>query len=264
MKLDYFTLLSDELIRLPYVGNLIPPKLIQIRKVGFSNYNMFLVLLRMTPEMYYTKIKKDDEYWNLLTKKEKNSLKIYDVIKKEMSLAINYVAMFSFFFEQDVFFNDEMFLMLNPEFEHKISENSINTEKGELVGIICEENFKTVLSMISQLCYMEDNSDNDEENIKFKNSKAKRLWDKMKKANIRKKTVEDSTRSIPNMISSVSAQLKIDINKVWNWTVFQLYDQFTRIGFCEAQDRNARSVSVWGDKEGKFKTSIWCTNYYEK
>lgn len=264
MKLDYFTLLSDEPIGLSNVGNLIPPKLIQIRKrIGFSNYNMFLVLLRMTPEMYYTKIKNDVEYWESLTKKEKNSLKLYDVIKKEKSLEINYIALLSFFFEQDVVFKNDMFLMLNPEFEHQISNDSINTQKGELVGIIYEENFKTILSLISQLCYMDDNSE-DEENLKFKNSKAKRLWEKMKKANLQKKAVEDSTRSIPNMISSISAQLKIDINQVWNWTVFQLYDQFTRIGFCEAQERNARSVSVWGDKEGKYKSSVWCTNYYEK
>lgn len=266
MKLDYFTLLSDEPIWLPKIGTLIPPKLRQIkRQIGFSNYNMFLVLLNLTPETYYMKIKKDVEYWNSLTKKEKNNLTIYGMIKKEQGLLMHYIALFSFFFKEDIRYKDGLFLMLNPTMEHAPDINTQNIKQGELIGIVSEDNFRTVMSLIKQLCFMDDGFGNeDEKKLKFKNAKAKRMYERMKNSPQPKTIKEEKTRSIPNMISSIPTKLHIDIDRVWNWTIFQLYDQYTRIEYCAQQNRLARSVSIWGDKERKYDPSIWCTNYYEK
>ena len=265
MKLDYFTLLSDEPIRLSNVGTLIPPKLINIRKdIGLDIYGVFLSLIKMTPKTYYEKIVDKKEYWDSMTKKQKSSITLYDIIMDDPNLTLQYISMFSFFFKEDVYIKEFTFILMNPDIEHKFVNNEIELQDGELVGIINADNITQVLSLIGQLCYIDDGKE-DEKNLKFKNKKAKRLWEKMKKANEnQKENSNDISYSIPNIMSSVASKdASTNIRTIWDWTVFQLFDQFTRLKLDKDQIISDTRVSVWGDEKNKYKNSLWFTNFYE-
>lgn len=267
MKLDYFTLLSDEPIKLSNIGTLVPPKLIDIRKkIGIDTYNVFLSLTKLTPKKYYVDVCKKTEYWETLTKKEKMDITLYDVVIDNTPLMYQYISMFSFFFKEDVYIKEYSFILLNPEITHKFQKDEIQLQENELIGIINAKNFDDILYLIRQICYIQ-NDDEDEKRIKFKNKKAKKLWDKMQNSPQMKKTKKDSeqTYSMGNIVSAVAYKNpSTDIVSIWNWTVFQLYDQFTRIKFDKRQSISDTRISVWGDEKGQYKDTLWCMNYYDK
>lgn len=270
MKLDYFTLLSGEPIRLSNVGTLVPPKLIDIRKkIGIDTYNVFLSLLKLTPKKYYVDVCEKTEYWDALTEQEKEDVTLYDTVLDNTALMYQYIAMFSFFFKEDVFVKEYSFILLNPDVKHEIINDEIQLKQGELVGIINSDSFNDILKLICQICYIQSTDEKDDESkqLKFKNKLAEKMWKKMQNSNQKKKIKKDNEKmySIGNIISSVAHKdSSLNIISVWNLTVFQLYDQFTRIKFERSQGISDFRVSAWGDEKKQYKDTIWCTNFFEK
>ena len=75
---------------------------------------------------------------------------------------------------------------------------------------------------------------------------------------MKKAKKSDPNLSLPNIISAVSnTHPTINPLNVWNLTVFQLLDSFTRLQSNKIYDINATSVSVWGDEKKQFDFSLW-------
>ena len=71
--------------------------------------------------------------------------------------------------------------------------------------------------------------------------------------------------SIPNIISSVAAKsASLNINSIWDITLFQLYDQFNRLQNNDAYSINSMRVAAWGDEKKTFDYALWYKNMFDK
>lgn len=261
MKFDYGTQLSPYPIVLS-IGTLIKPKLQKIADLSFDKFNYYEVLIKMSPEIFYTKIKgeKGLEYWNSLSEEEQDNLTLYDVVINDKQLTDTFVEIFNFFFEEKVIFREGYFVLLNKSVDGDI------TSKEDIRGVISKNIFPQVLNVIQQVCCINDNEENVDD-MKFKNALARKLYEKMQK--VAKKQKEEKKGNVdftlPNIISSVSNKHPtISPTSVWELTIFQLLDSFNRMQINSMFDIDSTRVSVWGDEKKTFNAALWYKNEYDK
>ncbi len=71
--------------------------------------------------------------------------------------------------------------------------------------------------------------------------------------------------SLPNIISSVAVRsLSLNWINIWDITIYQLFNEFERLQIIDQYDIASTQVSVWGDKEKKFKFGAWSSIYITK
>lgn len=253
MKLDYITKLNPAPIHLP-IGTLRKPTLIEISEFGFDKFEVLQTFIKMSPELFYTKLNDDEgkAFWNRLTDSQKESITLYDLIQNDNYLRDVYLSIFNFFFAETVVFNDGMFMIFNRE----VNVNSELTIE-DVHGVINEGNFLLVLDLIQQICCIHENEESTE-NMQFKNKAAKKLYEKMHKAQNSNKKKADINMSLPNIISAVSNKHpSINPVNVWKLTIFQLMDSFERLQSNVVFDINCVRMSVWGDEKKSFDISSW-------
>ena len=253
---DYGTLLCPKPIKLS-IGTLRKPKLNEIYDITFERFYFFEVLLKLTPETYYTSLMGDDgeQKWNSFGDDEKKDMTLYSLILNDERLQQLYTEMFGFFFIEDIVFRSPYFVILNNGIsdDHELTKEDVH-------GVISENTFSTVLLMIQQICCIYEKEAEEEVEPKFKNALAKKMYEKMKKA---KKEQERTKRgnkdlAIPNIISKVSNKhLSINPINVWDMTLFQLIDSFNCLRVNSIYDINSTRVAVWGDEKKTFDMSQW-------
>ena len=262
MRLDYGTILCPEPITLS-IGTLRNPTLREISKLKFDKFGYYEFLIKMNPETFYTKVKGDDgkDYWESLTEKEQDEMTLFDVIIKEEPLTKLFLEIFRFFFVEPVIFREGFYILLKKDIE---DNEAVDTDN--IRGVIAKENLPQVLDLIQQICCVYEKEE-DVENMKFKNSLARKLYEKMLKANKKdnEKKKADINLSLPNIISSVSNKHPtISPINVWDLTVFQLLDAFNRTQINTIYNIDSTRVSVWGDEKKTFDASLWYRNEYDK
>lgn len=262
-KLEYGMQLSPEPIRLS-IGTIRKPRLKDIAHITFSTFNDYEVLLQLSPETFYTKLKGDDgvAYWNELSDDEKANLTLYDLVMQDAMLQGAFIEVFDFFFVETVVFSEGCFVLLKREVEH----NGDNLVLDDVSGVIDQDNFAQVVDIIQQICCIKEEKES-VENLKFKNDLAKKLYEKISRAREASKRKERGSVNftLPNLISAVSNKHpSINPLNVWDLTVFQLFDSFNRLRtntmFCIDSTR----VSVWGDEKKTFDFALWYKNDYDK
>lgn len=269
MRFDYGTQLSPSPIVLS-IGTLLKPKLKDIadstKGMSFDKFNYFEVLIKMTPETFYTKIKGDEgkEYWKSLSEDEQLNLTLYNVVTKDEQLLKTFLEIFNFFFSERVIFEEGYFVLLN---EGTKNSNDVTLQsESEIRGVISENIFLQVLNAIQQICCIDDKKDEVDES-KFKNKLAQKLYYKMQTAakKEQEKRKGDINYSLPNIISAVSNKHPtLNPINIWNLTIFQLLDSFNRLQVNSLFDINSTRVSVWGDEKKTFDAALWYKNEYDK
>ena len=269
MKIDYFTLLCAEPIPLS-IGTIRQPTLREIGKLSFPKFGMYQVYLKLTPNDYYEIINKDDaeQYWNILTDEEKKDTSLYDIILLEESLRDAFLEVLNFFFVERVIFIDNFFLVINTD-DYDTPDKEIEITRDNLKGIINPISFVEVIDIIQQVCCIKSDDPLDEPVPKFKNKKAKLLYERMLKAKEEQKNRQRQkdfvNLSLPNIISATAAKVSgLNIINIWDATLFQLYDQFEKIQNDDAHYINSVRVAVWGDEKKQFDPALWYKNNYEK
>lgn len=269
MKLDYFTLLCPEPISLS-IGTIRQPTLREIGKLSFQRFGMFQVYLKLTPNDYYEYINKEhgELYWKTLDQEQKKEISLYDVILKEELLKYAYVDVLNFFFVERVIFRDNLFLIVNTD-DYITPSDELELSKENVRGVINPISLSEVLDIIQQVCCIKSNDPLDEPTPKFKNEKAKRLYERMLKAKEeqknRKMKKDFINLSLPNIISATAAKTPgLNILNIWDATLFQLYDQFEKIQNDDAHYLNSVRVAVWGDEKNQFDPSLWYKNNFDK
>lgn len=269
MKLDYFSLLSPLPFYINGVGSIKSPTLLEISDIKYPIYQMYLSNLLLDVDSYYEMIDKTNgEYLNSFTKQEKNmilrirneyvnldekyksNISLYSIMIFDKFLINSLLLALNFFFEDEVIYDSsqKVFILFNGMVDK--DDQKIQT------GIIHEGNYDEVIDVILQRVNISKRKD--EKKLKVKNKTAERLLEKMKKGSKKAKQKEDKKMEIGNLISSISAHSKtLNIVNIWNLTIFQLYDQFTRIHYDDSYTMNSTSVSVWGDSEKKFDNTMW-------
>lgn len=268
MDLDYGTLLSPNPVRLS-IGTLRKPKLGEIdEELSLPQFDIYEMFLKITPELYYTKLygEKGKKYWNELSFDKQNALTLFDIIKIDNRLQNTYLKILNFFFEETVIYIDGFFFLLRKDIDNNINIEEI--QKEDVRGLIREDNFLQILDLIQQTCCIRDKQI-DEENLKFKTAKAKKMYEKMlkarKEADEAKSKIHNVNLSLANIISAVSNKHPtVSPINVWELTVFQLYDSFKRLQINEMHNINCMRVSTWGDEKKTFDASLWYKNNFDK
>lgn len=264
MKLDYGTQLSPDPIQLS-IGTLIKPTLKRISNITFEKFDYYKVLLKLTPEFYYTYIKNAEdgkEYWESLSESDRENIGIFDLIVNDDLLIKSYLEILNFFFIEDVVFVDGFFIWIKPG----LNKNNDELTKDDVVGIIDGAHFKDVLYIIQQVCCIDDKEENIDE-LKFKNEAAKKLYMRMQKSQKESKLSkkEIAEYSLPNIISAVSNKHPtVSPINVWDLTVFQLLDSFNRTRVNSVYEISRTTVSVWGDEKKTFDSALWYKNEFDK
>lgn len=266
MKLSYDKLLCPAPIRLS-IGSIRNYKLTEIAEiVGFEQFNVYEMFLKITPKIYYTVLKRNDgnNFWNELSEDQKKEIHMFSILKKDTLLQNMYLDIFNFFFIEQVFFKNGVFVILKDGHE-MTDELSID----DIRGIIFEDNFSQIIHILQQVCCIDNDADNDETPPKYKNKLAKRMYEKMKAAEQKQKKNEsienDADLCIPNIISKVSNNHpSINPINVWELTLFQLLDAFKCIRLAKAYELTAMRCAVWGAEDNEFDTDLWCHNQYDK
>lgn len=270
MKLDYFTLLSPSPIYINGVGSIKSPTLNEISELTYNTYQYYISILLLDIDSYYKNLEKDDYlYLNNFNNDEKNIIlkikKEYDDLGDSKKLDFSFynilvfdkmvintvVNAFNFFFSDEIIYdeNDRVFLLMNG-----LKDNNGNNV---VTGIIHEGNYEDIIDLIMQRINIEKPK-NEIKGGKPKNKIAEKIMKKIESAAKMQKKKEDKKLELGNIISSVASHSKsLNIVNIWDATIFQIYDQFTRNRLDDSYSMNSTSVSVWGDKDKKFNDTLW-------
>lgn len=267
MKLDYGTQMSPYSIPLS-VGNLRKPKLKDIAnhyshyKMSFEKFYFYEFLITMTPEEFFTQVDLNygKELWDSLSKEEKQEITLYSLIKDNSTLSQLFLEIFNFFFEETVLYVNSVFVFVNPNKDYKTE----TPHREDIVGIVDSNNFSEILNIIQQVCCI---APEEKEIPKFKNKIAKKIYyqiqeDEEEKA---KKKGIDKDMTLPNIISKVSANHhSINYINIWEYTIFELLDNFASLREEKIYDIEKTSAAVWGDEKKTFDPSKWYKNEFDR
>lgn len=138
----------------------------------------------------------------------------------------------------------------------------------DILGVITEPLFPHILNVLKQVCGMEpDDEEEDISQIKLKNKTARKLYEKMKRAEKAKKQRKkhDPDLSLPNILSAVATRHpSINYTNIGQLTIYQLMDSFDRLRNGAFYEIDSTRVSVWGDEKKTFKPETWYKNEYDK
>lgn len=268
MQLDYFTLLSEEPVKIQNIGSIKSPTINEIKKITYSVYLTYIDYLIMDIPSYFSMLEKNiknypdnqglkDSVSQLktsyleLSEEDKSKLCILDIAKdNEYFIQILSLA-FNFFFVEDVVFNRENACFYLYDGTVNDSDEKVPT------GIIFSGNYTAVTDIILSRVNVK-RKNNEEKKMKFKNKKAAELYAKMHPEEEKEDGKEDKRFELANIISSLSIHSKnLNLIDIGNLTVFQVYDQFQKQQIEDFYELMKRSVSIWGDSDNKFDVLGW-------
>lgn len=248
LKLDYFDLISPDPVPIQNIGHLLSPTLSQLSKVGIHVYHYYLSIILMTPEMFFTMLKQKEQFDNL-SDEEKEALNVFDLFISNEETKELLRKILDFFIIEDIIFYEP--------YNCFILSNDVSNIQEHIVGIINRENYGALCDLICQL-----------NNIKSKQiedlSKAKgKAFEILKKIQEGRKEKQknsklDKNMELGNVISAVANKHpSLNMANIWNLTVFQLWDTFSRLTNNSIYDIQSMSVAAWGDKENHFDATAW-------
>lgn len=267
MKLDYFTLLSPEPIRLS-VGSIKSPTLREIGRISFKRFGIYQIYLKLTPKDYYHELNSEKlPYWESLSDEQRDSITMWELITLEPDVVPGYLEMLNFFFVERVVFREGVFMVVDTD-DYKTPDDELDINNSNLRGMLHHSLFLDVIDIIQQICSMKSGKDEEKKDLKFKNEKTRRMYEKMLKAKEERDRIEAKKNAknfaIPNVISSVAAMSNnLNIVNIWDATLFQLFDQFNKLRTNDVHYINEVRVSVWGDEKRHFDPALWYKNLFE-
>ena len=244
MKPDYLDLLSPEPIRMENVGGILSPKLRDIASIGYGTYHFYLELLLMDLEKYFSMIGHAEDYGRL-SDEEKSELDMFDFWTANEQSADLLKKVLNFFIKEEVVYSgqDRCFLIQNGNGN---------------IGVITRDSYPQVRDIICQRVCIRPGQE--EDLSKVKNKKALEIAKKLQKGRSQKKKQEkaDKNMELGNIISAVANRSpSLNILNIWNLTVYQLWDCFSRISNNNIYDIQARGVAAWGNKDNHFDATAW-------
>lgn len=253
-RLHYGDILTPLPIQLS-IGTLLKPKLMDIAKITFLQYDIFQMFLHMTPEKYYTVMKKGEgeKIWNSFSKEQQSQMTMFDVALEDKIVRKEYLEIFNFFFDETVIFTENMFVLFKKDTTEFTAE--------DIVGGITPDNFEDVLDLIKQICGFDTK---EKEPPKMKNKLAEMIYAKIQKGKEKEREKANNNLKLTNILSKVASNHhSLNWTNIWDITVFELLDTFQSMQNTEMYRLDARRVSVWGDEKRTFKPDLWYKNNYD-
>lgn len=243
MKLEYFDLLSPDPVYIPKLGGIVSPKLKDISSIGINTYQYYLSVLSLDLKMYFSMIGQSEQF-NLLSDAEKSQLNIFDLLTLNIHSINLLQTILNFFIKEDVSYSPEhkMFFVKKDD---------------EIIGFISKEIYPQVCDLIYQRNYLKSNK---EDLSKVKSKKALEIMKKLQKGRSEKtkQTKADKNMELGNIISSVANKSQsLNILNIWDLTVYQLWDCFSRLSNNSIFAIQSMSVAAWGNKDHSFDAAAW-------
>lgn len=178
--------------------------------------------------------------------------------------------------EQDVFLRESInnfFTMIFPLYSWQFAPGSINFmnidgDSKDIVGQINPMNFNSFQATLKTL-FLPQGKDKDEEEYKPINDKAAEIAAKLKKgreqrAALKNQGKDNGAQSLfATYISILSVGLSMDINILYNYTPFQLYDIFKRYTTKLAYDLHMKvATTPFMDTSNMQEPTNWMDNIY--
>ena len=235
MKLHYFDLLSPNPIQIPGVGGIISPKLRDIAAIGYDAYQYYLMILQMDSKNVFSK--------SALPSDTDNDL--FDLFTQNADYPSLLQTVLNFFIKEEVLYSEK--------------DRAFLVQKDNVVtGAITKENYTPICEMIFRRNYIRSNQE--PEISKAKNNKALEIMKKLQegRAQKTKHTKSDQNMELGNIISAVANKSQsLNILNIWDLTIYQLWDCFSRLSNNSIYDIQSMSVAAWGDKDNHFDLSAW-------
>ncbi len=238
MKLDYSELISPFPYYAEHIGHVKSPTLRDIwnPEITWQGYQMYLGLLLMTPQACGYE---DD-------------ISMFDLIRSETHFQKSYAAMFNFFLEENVLWDENNQLF----FTYKETD-----ENNQIVpvGIICGDNFSELCDIILQKCSIE-RRDYDVDASTVKNKRAREILTKIKEGRKKAsgKPKHDKNMELPNLITAVAVKShSVNFTNIWDLTIYQFYEQFKKEQIGVYFDIQKMSVAAYGNTRNAFKGNEW-------
>lgn len=244
MKLNYFDLLSPNPIYIPGVGGIISPKLKDISSIGINTYQYYLSVLSMDLKSYFAMINQSDLY-ETFSDEDKSQLNLFDLLIINKQSASFLQDILNFFIKETVVYSPEnqCFLVYDNE---------------ENIGLITKEAYPKVCDLICQRNCIR--SGQEEDMSKAKNKKALEIMKKLQKGRTEKakQSKTDKNMELGNIISAVACKShSLNLINIWELTVFQIWDCFSRLSNNSIYDIQSMSVAAWGNKNNTFDPASW-------
>lgn len=217
MNLEYFDLLSPDPIQIQNVGGILSPKLKDISSIGYKTYQYYLAVLQMD----------------------------FDLFTADPDSVYLLEAALNFFIQEDVAYSAEQGAF-------------ILTKDGQLTGVITKEIYRQVCDLIFQRNGIKAKQEDDLSRVKSK--KALEIMKKLQKgrAEKAKHTKADKNMELGNILSAVANKSQsINIINIWELTVYQLWDCFSRLSNNSIYAIQSMSVAAWGNKDNLFDATAW-------
>lgn len=185
------------------------------------------------------------EKYAVLSDKEKTEISIFDILTLNAQCTNLLQTILNFFIKEDVFYSYENRLFLIRKDD-------------EIIGTITKEVYPQICDLMCQRNCIKSNQEEDLSKIKSK--KALEIMKKLQKgrAEKAKQTKSDKNMELGNIISAVANKSQsLNILNIWDLTVFQLWDCFSRLSNNSIYDIQSMSVATWGNKDNYFDATAW-------
>lgn len=217
-------LLAGLPINLGEIGQLHPLTLLEITEIGERKYNQHLSALCFEPS----------DVINADTLRELNEVTSFDIITINIAKNEEY--------REFICKSMELF------FREKVSVGSYEDEKGSIpviyIGEIEEGRILDSATFFQMKAILEEQNNikrEKEEDYNPANSKAKELIEKIK--NNRKNAPKPKQLiDLHSIISGVSWKGNLGISKVWDLTIYQLYDAYYRLNIVDNYDKTLTGI----------------------
>lgn len=250
------------------VDNLIikPYKLKEVQEYGYTRYMQNLQWMFMSVDDFISSVE-DESKLNILRKK-KDNLKAFDFYCKLGGADILALLMMSLqivFRTEDVILLDNSVIALNFEKKGiayrdekgsiKIDSEILEMYREDELEIVHRDNFDDIVKVVKLQNYIMKAKEDVKSNPA--DDKARQLIEQMEanrkkvqaKKNITKNNSQENNIDISDIISAVSTKSN-SINKlnVWELTIYQLYDEYSRLELIDSYDFSIKAMMAGAEK----------------
>ena len=213
------------------------------KEVGYDAYSKYLYLLSIDVDDFI-EVNGLQDLYNKLSDEDKHILYLFDLLKTEPNWRLMLIESLSFFIDGDVIYND------------KDKQIYVVYEKSS--HIITNDIYEDLRYFIMTGACLKIE---DKRPKKFYNETARKAYEMLmaKRKKQKKKKTKDGTDQnyqLWNMIGALSAKHpSYNLINIWDLTIYQLYDQFSRIQGQVQFDIYSCRWAVWG--KDSFDYSLW-------
>lgn len=254
MKLEYFTLLSPDPVRIQNIGSIISPTLRQICQKGISAYHYYLSILLMDTNQFFG-LAGHGSRFEQLPETARQELNLFDLFLWDSELTDILRNSLDFFLEERVdYYKEKNCFMVVGATGHADEKEP----QEHIAGFITKDNYPYVCDLICQRNNIK--SKPTEDMSKVKSQKALEILKKLQKGRNHQQngSKTDKNMELGNIISAVANKHpSLNMVNIWDLTVYQLWDTFTRLSSNSIYDIHSMSVAAWGDKDNHFDAAAW-------